>query len=353
LKTEIAGRLVLVVVSLLLGLFVLELGARLWRGPALLLDWRNFVVADRVPKKEKQGLVADRELGFVGRPDFIEPPHSNDAQGLRSMPPPPVSAAGKPPLLATGDSYTYGAEVGDSETWPALLQALVGRRVVNAGVPGYGLDQIVLRSEQLAASLRPAVLVVSFIAHDVQRSEMSRLWWREKPYFEATGSTLTLRNRPVPASPPPGSALPLWERLFGWSILADMVRSRLVHDQQEWFGDHARALPRGAGERLACPLMKRLAGLEIPTLVVAQYAPGVWQDRSHGAEERRVSQLVLGCAAAAGLVPLDLFEPIDRIVRAQGLGALYGERSLHHNAAGNRLAAQLIAAELERRKMLP
>jgi hypothetical protein len=353
LKAETAGRLALVLVSLLVSLFVLELACRLWRGPALLLDWRNFVVADRVPEKEAKGLIADRELGYVGRPDFVKLPHSHDAQGFRTVPPPPAAAAGKPPLLATGDSFTYGAEVGDGESWPAYLQELVGRRVINAGVPGFGLDQIVLRSEQLAVTFRPAVLVVGFIADDVHRTEMSRLWGREKPYFVLNGDSLELRGVPVPPNAPIGSKLPVWERLFGWSILADMVRSRLMHDQHEWFGDHARALPAGTGERLVCPLMKRLAALALPTLVVAQYDPIVWSDKAYGAKERLVSQRVLSCAAAAKLATLDLFEPIDQTVRARGLGSLYGERSEHHNPAGNRLAAQAIAAELERRNMIP
>ncbi len=352
-KAETAGRLALVAVSLLVSLLVLELACRLWRGPGWLLHWPNFVVEERVLDNEWKGLIADRELGFVGRPDFAKPPHSHDAQGLRTMPPPPASAAGRPLLLATGDSYVYGAEVGDGESWPAYLQELLDRRVVNGGVPGYGLDLIVLRTEQLSARFRPAVLVVSFIAHDVYRSEMSRLWWREKPYFELNGSDLALRNQPVPANPPPGSSLPLWERWFGWSVLADMVRSRVMEDQQEWFGDHARALPRGTGERLACPLMKRLAAVGIPTLVVAQYAPVAWQNNSYRTRERRVSRLVLGCAAEARLATLDLFEPLDQTVRARGLDALYNTRTQHHNAAGNRLSAQAIAAELERRKMLP
>ena len=52
-------------------------------------------------------------------------------------------------LLATGDSFTYGAEAADADTWPARLQGLLHLRVANGGVPGYGLDQIVLRSERL------------------------------------------------------------------------------------------------------------------------------------------------------------------------------------------------------------
>ena len=58
------------------------------------------------------------------------------------------------PILAVGDSFTFGDEVNDGQTWPAQLQLLTGRRVLNGGVSGYGFDQIVLRAEQLAAKIQ-------------------------------------------------------------------------------------------------------------------------------------------------------------------------------------------------------
>lgn len=53
------------------------------------------------------------------------------------------------PILAVGDSYTFGDEVSDWETWPAQLQKLSGRRVINGGVFGYGIDQAFLRARRL------------------------------------------------------------------------------------------------------------------------------------------------------------------------------------------------------------
>jgi hypothetical protein len=61
--------------------------------------------------------------------------------------------------------------------------------------------------------------------------------------------------------------------MFGWSILFDILRSRLLDDEAEWVGDSKRALPRGQGERLVCPLMSRVAALSAPVFVVAQYDP--------------------------------------------------------------------------------
>jgi hypothetical protein len=62
------------------------------------------------------------------------------------MPPIPADSIAEPPVLVTGDSFSEGEEVKDGETWPAYLQGLLRRRVINAGVSGFALDQAVLRT---------------------------------------------------------------------------------------------------------------------------------------------------------------------------------------------------------------
>ena len=135
------GRLALVVGSVLFTLGALEIGGRLWRSPESLLDWSNIVLEDRRATRAAGvgRLKYDAELGFV------------PAQGYRPTPASEGLALAEPPILVVGDSYAHGDEVSDGETWAALLQSLTHRRTVNAGVSGYGLDQIVLRAEALAS----------------------------------------------------------------------------------------------------------------------------------------------------------------------------------------------------------
>jgi hypothetical protein len=342
---ETRGRLVLLGASLLFVVFGLELGCRLWRGPEFLWHWPNLVVRETQLRAEaKCGFVRDPLLGYVPAPSCTDSSHAHDAQGFRLTPPPPGGAADRSPILIAGDSYTYGDEVADGESWPAYLPALVHRRVVNAGVPGYGLDQTVLRAEQLAASLRPAAIVVGFIADDLHRNEMSRLWGGEKPYFELQGDTLELRNVPPPLAPIARGELPFWQRMLGWSMLVDRIVRRMGW-YADWYWDDVQVLPNGAGERLACPLMRRLANLRIPTVVVAQYLPQVWKEGpTVASEQRRLSQGVLRCAADAGLGTLDSFPIIDAIVRTRGAEAAY--RVWHHTPEANRLIANAVAADL-------
>ena len=143
------GRAALVLGSVLVTLLVLELGCRLWRGPAALFDWSNIILAERQAtlKAGAGRLKRDSELGFVLRPGYAADGVTYDLHGHRLTPAPAGTVLAEPPVLVVGDSYAHGDEVSDGETWAALLQPMTGRRTVNAGVSGYGLDQTVLRAE--------------------------------------------------------------------------------------------------------------------------------------------------------------------------------------------------------------
>lgn len=112
----------------------------------------------------------DGLLGYVPRPGVKGTmenggPVTIDVDGSRVAGATPPSSNGL--IASVGDSYTYGEDVGDREAWPAQLQTLSGKRVLNAGVSGYGFDQIVLRAERIAETHQPSVIIVSFIAEDI------------------------------------------------------------------------------------------------------------------------------------------------------------------------------------------
>ncbi|HLG46574.1 MAG TPA: GDSL-type esterase/lipase family protein [Reyranella sp.] len=351
------GSLGLVLASCLAGLVLLEIACRLMLGgPHALTHWPNLVLQSRLEAKRQQGpdlgpaYVHDPELGYLNAPGYQSWVLNFDAHGLRRMPPLASGAVQAPPILATGDSYTKGDEVGDAETWPAQVQILLGWRTINAGVGAYGLDQTVLHTERLVKALKPAVLVLGFIADDVRRAEMSRLWGREKPYFEFERGSLVLRNVPVPMPRQPGETLTPVQALFGWSVLLDTVLDRL-RLRNEWHSDQTRVLSSGTGERLACPLMRRVAALGVPTLVVAQYLPSAWDSPAAAAEERRVTGVVLRCAEEAGLATLDVYPRFDQAIQSGGRNAVYGQ--WHPNWRGYRITGEAIASKLEQAKLLP
>lgn len=86
-------------------------------------------------------------------------------------------------ILFAGDSFTFGDGVNDNETFPALYQTLIREKVVNAGVSGYGIDQIYLRTKQLLNDYNISEIFFCFIANDIIRSEHSIWTGAKKPYF--------------------------------------------------------------------------------------------------------------------------------------------------------------------------
>ena len=342
--------MLLVSASLLVGVVVLELGVRIVdAGPrGSLTDWHNIIRQQRVFTRGYTDARAryDSALGFVGSPNYSAAGFHYDVHGFRVTPAPAGMTLAEPPILAVGGSYTLGDEVADEETFPAQLQALAGRRTINAGMEAYGLDQMVLRAEAVAAQDRPAAIVVSFGADNLRRMEMSRVWGVEKPYFTLTDGKLALRNVPVPKSPDPATTLDIWQRLFGRSRLVDLIL-RHFGWQYEWSVDHVRVLPRDEGVKLSCPLFKRLAGLGLPTVVVAEYDPYLWVDLPYMKEQNALTDEVLRCAAAAGFVTINPFDEIDKGMRTAGRD-LYYRKGEHPSPAGHALVARLVTEALQR-----
>jgi len=346
-RSELLRRIVLVVAAVLVSLGVLELGLRTWFW-GYLFTWTNLVLDARTVLAEGDAgrYAHDDRLGYVPRAGHAADGVTIEADGRRRTGAAvgTALAASEAPILAVGDSFTFGAEVADLQTWPALLQQMSGRPVINAGVSGYGFDQIVLRAEALAPVYRPAAIVVAFIADDIRRTEMRRLWSADKPYFDLDGEALVARNVPVPPRADPRTTLTFWQRTLGYSLLFDFVLRRLdlLHD---WFGDHIRVHPPGTGERIACRLTERLAALQKSSgarvLVVAEYDPVVWDDAKFAATQRQMTGALLACAQKQGLATLDSYDAMAATAKPRQLYVLW-----HMNEDGNRLIAHLVAQAL-------
>lgn len=142
----------------------------------------------------------DEYLGWVPKPGYYKGvfgPITITPQKYRKTQPPGIPLTGDS-ILACGDSYTFCNFVGDDETWPYYLSQLVKRRVINAGVSGYGLDQVILRMQNIIADTHPTLVIISVIWDDVARCQLSKRY-AYKPYFDISGDKLILRNQPVPS----------------------------------------------------------------------------------------------------------------------------------------------------------
>ena len=328
----------LVLVASLLPLLVGELAVRTYKGELLSLEnVRVPPVEDSRPPRAEY----DPNLGYLPKRGIWTGPFTAtiDENGLRRNGAAPVDAAAQ--VLAVGDSYTFGDDVNDAETWPAHLEMLLMRPVLNGGVFGYGVDQTVLRAEALLRVYEPETLILSMIADDLKRAELSyREGW--KPYFEiGNGGALELRNVPVPQSPRPVRFRRIRD-LLSYSHLANAVFRRV--SSEWWLREGAEHRAHNDGAAIGQLLMNRLSdsirGKNVRVLVVAQ------ADRSLDT----VSLLpVLERARSVGFETIDLATELQELIRARPELAesfFLGPFAGHMTSQGNRWIAERLAEKL-------
>lgn len=140
----------------------------------------------------------DPDLGWKLRPDTVSGHGfvaTVDHDGHRVTP--PATRPG-PRVLLLGDSFTFGHDVDDADTFAWRLAQASGAPVTNAAVPGYSLDHVVVQLDRDGLELDPDVVIVGLTPMLITRTRLSWDNWA-KPWFESTSGGLTLRGTPIPA----------------------------------------------------------------------------------------------------------------------------------------------------------
>tara|TARA_R110002072_G_scaffold121342_2_gene255058 strand:+ start:27392 stop:28498 length:1107 start_codon:yes stop_codon:yes gene_type:complete len=169
-----------------------------------------------------------------------------------------AQVVGQRRVLAVGDSFTFGDQVSDADTWPAQLEQLLQRPVLNGGVFGYSFAQTVLRAEQLLDVHEVDTVVCSLIPDDIKRCELSRRY-TPMPWFAIVDDQLQLRGVPVPDTEKDNELdNQSFRRVLGYSALLDMIFWNTCPSW--WVGQEreVREHPPGSGIDICKLLLERL-----------------------------------------------------------------------------------------------
>ena len=234
------GQGALIVASMLIALALAETFLRSTRSLETFFDplqyqpelasegWKRAFVRDYA-KLKKDGHLGRDLGGFVHDPDLgWDTP--NHIRGITHYP------LEKPPgafrVVVIGDSFTYGAEVRDDETFPHRLETLLPRgEVINFGVRAYGIDQAALKYLKYGRAYRPDLLVVAIWDLDYLRTPLTFYRFAKPLYvIDPTTRALVLTHTPVP--PPEEVYRTLKSELgpfsFTYALLRQAYRQRFA-----------------------------------------------------------------------------------------------------------------------------
>ena len=142
-----------------------------------------------------------------------------------------TKSPGRTRILVLGDSFAFGEEVGDEETYSARLGRLLpNTEVLNLGVHGYGHDQMLLYFLSVGVQFHPDIVLLGYLPMDVDRNALT-FYNFAKPRYRLENGQLVLKNTPIP---PPAAYLR--RELFRLKIL-DLLM--VTWDRTPW-GQAAR-----------------------------------------------------------------------------------------------------------------
>lgn len=295
---------------------------------------------------------------------------SINALGMRDVEHPARPQAGMRRVLVLGDSFMFSPGVRIERSMPRLLEGLLpGVEVLNAGVPGYNMEQEYLYFAQRGRALQPALVVLSFFINDLSPApayDIAR---------DPAGLPLSYTARPGGGrdadAPAPGMRGTVTSWLNAHSLLYVFARTRLSRA-----GRAAPAEPEAPAEMRALPpeveafragepppadwvqawrvldaLRAETAAAHAALAVVLIPAPfqtseAAWSDwvawlkLPPGSLERRgPQQRMLSWCAASSTPCLDLLD----VFQDQPIDRCYIAHDLHWTDQGHEMAARAVA----------
>lgn len=178
-----------------------------------------------VRKDPRYGWVLDgpRTVAFVEDGRTIE--YAVDARGARVREQGDVVDPDAPTILFVGESVVFGLGVAWDEAYPAIVGRTLGVQVVDAGVHGYGDDQVYQSMLDRLADLRRPVAVVWLTMADM----LERVVARWHPHFAVSPDGTTEARPMLPEIVRRSPLLEVLGRLTPWESGDSIAVPRAIH----------------------------------------------------------------------------------------------------------------------------
>jgi hypothetical protein len=340
------------VVTIVVCCLILELGFRIVAGVPIFArtDWR----AARVIQSDVSDLVQyDDLVGWVAKGGVKNSGYHTIDFGIRQNSADASDDIRQGGILVIGDSFASGSGVVDDQTWPAQLETIIHQPVLNAGVGGWGIDQMNLRVRQLVDATKPKIVILGGQDDAIVRLNFTS-YERPKPYYSLQGAQLVLHNVPVPRTnaDPDHQWTESLKAAMSYSYVLDRVIGRAA--PAWWYTQEDKRIYKEAvsSDALGCALTKEIVKqsqeMGYRVIYLMQYSA---QEVDFGSRPEFATKFE-GCARTAGLQVIDDFDRLNALAD-KGPDALHQNYLLegnvygHMSAAGNRLVAELIAEALQ------
>lgn len=277
-------------------------------------------------------------------PVFAGKKLSSNSRGLRGareveLPKQP----GRLRIAIFGDSFTFGEDVSDEETFAHQLELLLNEagaavEVLNFGVHGYGHDQMLLYLREALPLYQPDLVLLGYVSDDSLRN-LTTFRDFAKPRFRLRGGELALEGAPVP-TPAALLARERWRSRL-WDLLV-MAETRWAFR----FGSRAAEVDQLTAALLAAIGRETRAAGARPAIVLLP----VWNELAAPDPAPLPAEAFVVAVAEKERIPCLRLRPLF-LDRAR-LGAEF-EKVGHWGPREHRLAAGGIVDFLRREELVP
>ena len=344
------GTLIVVAVAVLLALGLIEGALRLTFDQSRL--YRGIAAYPDLARRHHELQFVEGLRGGAPNPAAFDPELGWDIGGdrIRHHAVGPRTESPTHRIVAIGDSFTFGGDVGENQTYSRFLeQSLCGVEVLNMGVGGYGIDQAVLKYLKHGKSHRPNVIVLGIHVPNYERASLS-FFSASKPVFRRSpeDGAIRLANHPVP---PPAAEVERIRReakgeVYTWALarMRFLYLARRISGNADFFEEMDRIV-----EHVLLLLVEEAKAADARILVLQiPLGPAFLRE---SAWHRAMSEHLLSVYRKMGLRYVDLAEAWRSRMAAEDIVRTYYIQGAgyvgHLSEAGNRAAAAEIAEVLK------